>query len=182
MSTPKTKPAVQLVLGSQAITFPLPITVTKLDGSEAVVTITCKPLRKTAWAAAKDAHQVRALQHRQGKQAERQAAATDTPTATLADAPAEAEAPTATAANTPADAAQTAFDVAQFFAANGVENTIRFGLESDAQLLLTFATGWDLSDPLTVENIAALEDEFAGTLVKAFDKYDAAIFAGRLGN
>lgn len=57
MSTQKTKPAVQLVLGSQAITFPLPITVKKLDGSEATVTFTCKALRKSQWAQVRDDHQ-----------------------------------------------------------------------------------------------------------------------------
>lgn len=58
----KTKPAVQLVLGSQAIEFPLTVTVPKLDGTESVLTFTCRAMRKTQWAKVRDDHHAAVLQ------------------------------------------------------------------------------------------------------------------------
>lgn len=43
-------------LGGAAPTFPLPVPVKLKDGSEAVVCFTAKALRKTEWAALRDAH------------------------------------------------------------------------------------------------------------------------------
>jgi hypothetical protein len=151
MSNPdKTKPAVQLILGSQAIQFPLPITVKKLDGSEAVVTFTCKAMRKTAWAKARDQHQQAMLRN---------------------------------AADTVQVARPTEPDaLADYVGAHGVHSVVARGLKTDADLVLQFACGWDLSDPLTADSLSLLEDEFGGTLGRLLAAYEAAIYQGRLGN
>lgn len=155
MSTPKTKPAVQLVLGSQAITFPLTVTVTKLDGTEAAFTLTCKAMRKTAWSKARDDYHAAMIR----AATERAAAIPHTP---AADAPEP--------------------DAAAHVAANGVHSMVTRGLQADADLVLQFATDWDLSDPLTPASLQALEDEFGGTLAHIINRFEVAIYQGRLGN
>lgn len=149
MSTQKSKPAVQLVLGSQAITFPLPIAVKSLDGSEATVTFTCRALRKSAWAKAKDAHHQAALKVAAGKAEER---------------PTNSE------------------ELITYLDTNGVHSVVTQGLQTDAALILQFATDWDLADAFGPEKLQELEDEFGGTFRKVLEAYDTAIFQGRLGN
>lgn len=153
MSTTKTKPAVQLVLGSQTITFPLKVTVTKLDGTDAAFSLTCKALRKTAWAKARDDYHAAMI-----RAAIERAAATST--AADADAP----------------------DAATQVATNGVHSVVTRGMQTDADLVLQFATDWDLTDPLTTASLQALEDEFGGTLAHIINRFEAAIYQGRLGN
>lgn len=147
MSNVKTKPAVQLVLGSQAITFPLPVTVKKLDGSEATVTFTCKAMRKTEWAKTRDDYHANILRDVQQTVAERTNAAEE-------------------------PAAQN----------DNLHTMVSRGLRTDADLVLQFATAWDLSDDLTPVKLQDLEDEFGGTLRQAINGFEAAIYQGRLGN
>lgn len=151
-TTLKTKPAVQLVLGSQAIAFPLKITVSKLDGTEAVFTLTCKALRKTQWAQARDEYHASVLQGIK---------------ATVATAAATADADTDEA--TPA-------------LGDKLHTMVTRGLQTDADLVLQFATAWDLADDLTAANLQALEDEFGGTLRQIINAFETAIYQGRLGN
>lgn len=148
MSTPKTKPAVQLVLGSQAITFPLKVTVTKLDGTDAVFTITCKAMRKTQWSQARDDYHASLMQ--------------DIKSTVASVTPEEGEA--APEQN------------------NRLHTMVSRGLQTDADLVLQFATAWDLADPLKAANLQALEDEFGGTLRQIINGFEAAIYQGRLGN
>ena len=147
MSTSKTKPAVQLVLGSQAATFPLTVTVKKLDGTEAALTLTCKAIRKTAWAKVRDEHYAKLLSENKPAAAER------------ADAAADAE-PTGTR----------------------LQAIVTQGLQSDAGLVLQFATAWDLSEDLNRDNLQALEDEFGGSMSQIISGFEVAIYQGRLGN
>lgn len=60
MSKPEKKTPVPVTslksLGGEVPTFPLPVAVKLKDGSEAVVHFTAKALRKTEWAALRDAH------------------------------------------------------------------------------------------------------------------------------
>lgn len=152
MSTEKTKPAVQLVLGSQVITFPLPITVNKLDGTDAQVTFTCKAMRKTAWAKLRDDYHTTMLR------------ASASRTEEVDSRPTDVDSLVAAVSN------------------NGMHSLVERGLQTDAELVLQFATAWDLADDLTADSLAALEDEFGGTLAKAIRAYEAAIYQGRLGN
>lgn len=160
-SPAKSKPAVQLVLGSQAINFPLVVSIKKLDGTEATLTLTCKALRKTAWAQAKDAHQAAFLKR-----------ATDPVAEPVHESSAAPE----------AQAAPQADALVGLLSQTGVAALVRRGLESDATLVAQFATGWDLADPFTLENLQALEDEFGGAISAIVQRYDQAIYQGRLGN
>lgn len=205
MATEKTKPVVKLQLGTQAISFPLPVTITKLDGTEAVVTFTCKAQRKTEWAQAKDSYQATQLQNKTAHtnpDAIAAKAAAHAPADTPADTPADAanspaadavtsagqaadttaELP-ATTADQPADKpADQPFDYAAFFAKHGMQSLVQLGLEADAGLALKAATDWDLSDEFNAANLQRMEDEFAGSLSQLVHAYDIAIFQGRLGN
>ncbi len=48
--------------------------------------------------------------------------------------------------------------------------------------VLEVASGWDLSDPFTVENLLQLEDDFPGALGDIQDKYQAAVLEVRRKN
>jgi hypothetical protein len=48
--------------------------------------------------------------------------------------------------------------------------------------VLSFATGWDLAEPLDADNLSALEDKHGGALRQIVAAYDMAIHQGRLGN
>lgn len=55
-------------------------------------------------------------------------------------------------------------------------------LHDGGEMILKFATGWDLSDPFNAATLADLEDRFGGSLGRIVEAYDAAAFHGRLGN
>lgn len=55
-------------------------------------------------------------------------------------------------------------------------------MKKAADLLLKFATGWDLEDDFGAENLVEMEDRYGGSLSAVVTAYDAAIFHGRLGN
>lgn len=174
--TKSTPVAVLKRLGTQAPEFALTCTLQKLDGTPVQLTLQCKALRKTVWAGMKDEHQRAALE-----------AITDLVKPAADPQPAPADAKTAArrtkaskaAQAAPADAADAITDILR---QHGAEATIRRGLESDAAMILQFATGWELEDPFTKANLQALEDEFGGALRTILDDYDMAIFQGRLGN
>lgn len=150
---PKSIPASSLkTLGDQVPTFELPVAFKRLDGSEFSITFHAKGMRKTEWAAVKDAFRKNI--------ADVEAAKTG----------AEGDAP-ATEAEAPAPAAE--FSLAK---------VVGEGLARSADLVTEFATGWELTDPFGVETLADLEDRFGGSLNRIVEAYDAATFQGRLGN
>lgn len=59
---------------------------------------------------------------------------------------------------------------------------VRESMASDAAIVLRFATGWDLSEPLTADNLAKLENMAGGALSAIVGAYETAIYQGRLGN
>ena len=59
---------------------------------------------------------------------------------------------------------------------------VRESMASDAAIVLRFAIGWDLSEPLTAENLAKLENMAGGSLAAIVAAYETAIYHGRLGN
>lgn len=174
-------------LGSQPAKFELPVTISKLDGTTAQITLHCKALRKTEWAALKDSHQ------RAGIDAVTELVPKPVP-ATAPAAPAkrvrkgnaakagldalmaQPEAATAAPQESVADM------VTSMIKKIGYETTVRKGIKSDADTVLQFAHGWDLEDPFTPSTLQQLEDEFGGALRASLNAYDIAIFQGRLGN
>lgn len=159
-------------LGTQAPEFPLTATVYKLDGTPVQITLQCKALRKTVWAGLKDEHQRAALE-----------AITDLVKPAAEVQPAKTTARQRKSAKTAQPTSAAAADaITDTLRKHGAEATIRRGLESDAAMILQFATGWELEDPFTKANLQALEDEFGGSLRAILDDYDLAIFQGRLGN
>ena len=72
--------------------------------------------------------------------------------------------------------------VAAYVADNGVHSIVNRGLQADAELVLQFATDWDLSEELSVDSLHQLEDEFGGTLGRILSGFESAIYQGRLGN
>lgn len=178
-------------LGSQTAKFDLPVTISKLDGTTARLTLHCKALRKTEWAALKDAHQ------RASIEAVTEMVAPPAPAPTPAPAPAAPAkrsrkgnaakaAPAALTAQpgtaTAAQPESVADMVTSMILERGYETTVRKGIKSDAETVLQFAHGWDLEDPFTPDTLQQLEDEFGGALRASLNAYDIAIFQGRLGN
>lgn len=155
-SSAKSIPVTQLVkLGGQAPTFELPVTIGKLDGTSEVVTLPCKAMRKTEWAALRDAHH-RALLEQSVKPAE----------AADADAP----------------EGQSISAVLQGLAQSGHEASIRKGLERDADLVLTFVSPEAMAEGIDAQFLMGLEDAYGGSLSAILLAYDLAIYHGRLGN
>lgn len=56
------------------------------------------------------------------------------------------------------------------------------GAARSAELVMKFATGWELTDAFSVATLADLEDRFGGSLNLVMEAYDQATFQGRLGN
>ncbi|KQR62659.1 phage tail assembly chaperone [Acidovorax sp. Leaf160] len=160
MAKEKTVPVTVLTtLGDQVPTFEMPITLKKLDGSDVQFKVTCKALRKTEWAGHRDARQ-RALF--EGMQAANKKA--EELTAAGGDAPSYIE---------------TAIANIETY---GAEAGIREGITLDAALILQFAEGWSLTEPLTAKTLELMEDKFGGSLGNIIGAYDKAIYQGRLGN
>jgi hypothetical protein len=55
-------------------------------------------------------------------------------------------------------------------------------LNRRVSMVLQFATGWDLSDPLNAETLLVLENKGGGSLAACINAYETAIYQGRLGN
>lgn len=161
----KTKPVVKVSLNDPVPDFPLTVTLTLLSGEEAQMTLTCRHLRRTEWAAIRDA---RSLADIQAKNKPKDPAASEQPPA---DGDPDAE-----------EADKKPFDVAAYFAENGVKKLVTEQLASGAELVMSFATGWDLAEPFDAANLAALEDKHAGAMRQMVSAYDVAIHQGRLGN
>lgn len=126
-------------LGDVAPEFRLPVTIHRLDGSEVSIAFTAKALRKTEWAAMRDA---------------------------------------LLSPDQDADQAVEAAPAPKFSFLAVVGGEMKKGTD----LLLSFATGWDLEDDFSAATLVDMEDRFAGSLSAALTAYDAAIFHGRLGN
>lgn len=159
----KTKPVFKVSLSEPVPDFPVTVTLSLLNGDQAALEVTCRHMRKTEWAAIRDAHAVADLQTK------------NKPKDKPSDAPAADQAGDAVAAEAP-------FDVAAYFADNGVQKMVKEQLASGAALVLAFATGWDLAEPLDADNLSALEDKHGGALRQIVAAYDMAIHQGRLGN
>lgn len=134
-------------LGSAAPEFRLPVTITTLGGEEITVSFTARALRKTEWAALRDA-------------LAKPASAEESDTETETEAEAE-----------PGPAPKFSF-----------RSFVDGDMKKAADLLLKFATGWDLEDDFGAENLVEMEDRYGGSLSAVVTAYDAAIFHGRLGN
>lgn len=63
-----------------------------------------------------------------------------------------------------------------------VADVVHEGMQTDADLVMEFATGWDLSDDLTAANLRLLEDTCGGAMRSIIEAYEAAIYQNRLGN
>jgi hypothetical protein len=158
-----TKPVFKVSLSDPVPDFPVPVTLTLLSGGEAQLTLTCRHLRKTEWAAIRDAHSLAGIQSKNPPKAAEAAEQAD-------DAQGEAQ------------AEHKPFDVAEYFAQNGVQKMVKEQLASGAELVMSFATGWDLAEPFNADNLAALEDKHGGAMRQMVSAYDVAIHQGRLGN
>lgn len=55
-------------------------------------------------------------------------------------------------------------------------------MEAEAELVMTFATGWDFDEELNSANLMKLENKCGGSLGAMINKYEIAIYQGRLGN
>ncbi|MDA8521978.1 phage tail assembly chaperone [Acidovorax sp. NCPPB 4044] len=154
----------------QAPTFKLPIVLTKLDGKKVRLTFTCKALRKTEWAALRDERQRAVFESLKESQATSQGDRDPETGEEDAETPETAEA---------ASYLDTAI---ANIATHGMEASIRDAMAKDAALVLQFATAWSLTDELSADNLADLEQKFGGSLAKVCADYDRAIVQGRLGN
>lgn len=159
----KTKAVFKVSLSEPVPDFPVTVTLSLLNGDQATMAVTCRHMRKTEWAAIRDAHSVADLQ------------AKNKPKGKAKDAPAADQAGDAVAEEAP-------FDVTAYFADNGVQKMVKEQLASGAALVLAFATGWDLAEPLDADNLSALEDKHGGAMRQIVAAYDMAIHQGRLGN
>ena len=63
-----------------------------------------------------------------------------------------------------------------------VDDMVDGAITENAKLVLEFATGWNLSDEFTQENLEELEDRFGGALAQLASAYDKAVYQGQLGN
>lgn len=164
-------------LGSQAPTFDLPVTITQLDGAQVKLTIQCKALRKTEWAKLRDENHRTIMEAVLKRHPEAAEATTEEPVDPVAEVPVDpAEAPAAPEGES---AIESALDN---ILSRGHEANIREGLGRDADLILKFATGWDLEDAFDVEHLQLLEDEYGGSMIAILSAYETAIYQGRLGN
>ncbi|RYF07346.1 MAG: hypothetical protein EOO31_06800 [Comamonadaceae bacterium] len=158
MAKDKTVPVTVLkTLGGQAPSFDLPVSIKKLDGTKVELKIKAKALRKTEWAKCRDERQRAVFEGLQAANKTIQAAA-------------EGETPTYL---------ETAIANLE---THGAEASVREGIALDAQMVLKFADGWSLDEPLTAEGLELLEDSFGGSLNEIIGSYDRAIYQGRLGN
>jgi len=64
----------------------------------------------------------------------------------------------------------------------GAEAAQTADVEADARLLLDIASGWDLPDPFTFDNVKQLADEAPGMVAAIVRSYGEAVHEGRLGN
>ncbi len=153
----------------QAPTFKLPITLQRLDGKKAKLTLTCNAMQKTEWAELRDERQRAVFERLKAAQAA-QAAQGDAQPDAGDDGSGEAEAP-------------SYLDTAiANIATHGMVASHREGAALDAALIMRFATGWSVTNPLNAESLALLEEKFGGSLSAILADYDRAILQGRLGN
>jgi len=59
---------------------------------------------------------------------------------------------------------------------------VGIGGQEAAELVCKVATGWDLDDDFTPDNLVELEDIMPSTLGAMLSNIDAALFQGRVGN
>lgn len=161
----KTKPVVKVSLTDAVPDFPVTITLALLNGDQAQLTLTCRHHRKTEWAAIRDSHSLADVQSKTKPKVSQTA---DQP---VLEGEISAE-----------EVEQKPFDLAAYFAENGVKKMVKEQLASGSALVMTFANGWDLAEPFNADNLAALEDKHGGAMRQMVAAYDVAIHQGRLGN
>jgi hypothetical protein len=54
--------------------------------------------------------------------------------------------------------------------------------KSDAEIILLVATGWELEDEFTADNLAVLSDNYVAASTEIFMEYLRALNGARLGN
>lgn len=162
-------------LGGQAPSFDLPVTFGGKDGGTLQLTLTCKALKKTEWAAAKDKRQRELLENLYKADPALQEAVAE-PKSKKATKATKAKTEEAAAEKTPL---QTALETLE---KRGVSAALREGMGSDAALVMEFATGWELEDVFNLASVTELENEYGGAITAILSAYDKAIFQGRLGN
>lgn len=170
-------------LGDQVPQFDLPVSIQKLDGTPAQITLRCNAMKKTEWAAIKDTRQREAVEATLGVH-EAAAPAAEPEVEQAGKKPAGKRKPTK-AAPTPEgapDPAKLRETVLRTLAENSMEGAVNEALKADVGLVMKFAIGWELEDDFNATTLAALENEFAGSLEAAMNAYDRAIFRGQLGN
>lgn len=126
--------------------FSMPVPIPLRVGGTATITLQCRALTKTEWAAIRDRYTA-------DLQARAEARINPKPSDTGAPAP-----------------------------TISMASAVRDGLENNAALVLEFATGWDLADPLDAQSVKRLEDKSGGALQAIVSHYEAAIYQSRLGN
>lgn len=159
-------------LGGQAPSFELPVTFGAKDGGTLQLTLTCKALKKTEWAAAKDKRQRELLENLYKADPALQEAV-EAPKGKKAT---KAKTDEAEAEKTPL---QTALETLE---KRGMSAAVREGMGHDAALVMEFATGWELEDVFNLASITELENEYGGAINAIVSAYDKAVFQGRLGN
>jgi hypothetical protein len=189
MSDPSKKDPVPVFvikrLGGQAPEFDMPVEIRKLDGTPASLTFRCKALKKTEWAAIKDARQREAIEATLNEKEAAESAAVEPPAAEPQEkAPKRgARKPKAgTEAEAPATAKALREVVLRTFDENSLLSAVKDALKTDASLVEKFAIGWDLEDEFNTANLEALENEFAGSLEAAINAYNQAVFRGQVKN
>lgn len=126
--------------------FSMPVPIPLRVGGTATITLQCRALAKTEWAAIRDRYN--------------------------ADLQARAE------ARINREPSESGVPAPSFSMASAVND----GLENNAALVLEFATGWDLADPLNEQSVKRLEDKSGGALQAFVAHYETAIYQSRLGN
>ena len=184
MSDPSKKDPVPVFvikrLGGQAPEFDMPVEIRKLDGTPASLTFRCKALKKTEWAAIKDARQREAIEATLNEKEAAGSAAVEP----QEKAPKRgARKPKAgTEAEAPATAKALREVVLRTFDENSLLSAVKDALKTDASLVEKFAIGWELEDEFNTANLEALENEFAGSLEAAINAYARAVFRGQVKN
>lgn len=143
----KSIPAVTLKsIADIPVEFSMPVPIPLRVGGTATITLQCRALAKTEWAAIRDRYNA-------DLQARAESRVNPEPPAPGAPVP--------------------AFSMA---------SAVHDGLENNAALVLEFATGWDLADPLDAQSVQRLEDKSGGALQAFVAHYETAIYQSRLGN
>lgn len=65
---------------------------------------------------------------------------------------------------------------------NLLERAYQAGVENHAKQIMRAAESWNLDEPFSLDNVAALCDEFPSAAMSIMETYRVAVTEGRLGN